>query len=176
MNRYFLTGIAVEGFRGINNENQPLRLKFKPEAVNSVFAANGTGKSSIFEALCFAIRGHVPKLRALQVAEHPENYISNLFHSTSTATIELELEDEAGQKAVIQVLRSTTGVRTVSSPSGLPNPEEVLNSLDEDFTLLDYERFTNFINRTPLERGRSFAALLGLSGYSPATAVDSEPE
>lgn len=125
MSRYFLTGITVEGFRGINNENQPLQLKFKPEAVNSVFAANGTGKSSIFEALCFAIRGHVPKLRALQVAEHPENHISNLFHSTNTATIELELEDDLDQKAVIRVLRSAAGARTVSSPSGLPNPEHV---------------------------------------------------
>lgn len=166
MSRYFLTGITVEGFRGINNENQPLQLKFKPEAVNSVFAANGTGKSSIFEALCFAIRRHVPKLRALQVAEHPEKYVSNLFHSASTATIALELEDEQGQKAAIQVLRNAAGARTVSSPSGLSNPEGVLKSLDEDFTLLDYEQFTNFINRTPLERGRSFAALLGLSGYS----------
>lgn len=166
MSRYFLTGITVEGFRGINNENQPLRLKFKPEAVNSVFAANATGKSSIFEALCFAIRGHIPKLRALQVAEHPEKYISNLFHSKGTATVELELEDDLGQKSIIQVLRSAGGLRTVSSPSGLPNPEAVLKSLDEDFTLLDYEQFTDFINRTPLERGRSFAALLGLSGYS----------
>jgi DNA repair exonuclease SbcCD ATPase subunit len=54
---YFLTRVKVEGFRGINNEKQPLELRFKPEAVNSVFAVNSTGKSSIFEALCYAIRG-----------------------------------------------------------------------------------------------------------------------
>ena len=74
MTHYFLTRVKVEGFRGINNENQPLELKFKPEAVNSVFAVNATGKSSIFEALCYAIRGDVPKLRNLQAIERPGNY------------------------------------------------------------------------------------------------------
>lgn len=166
MSRYFLTKLKVEGFRGINNENQALQLSFKPDAVNSVFAANATGKSSIFEALCYAIRGYIPKLRALQTGEHPEKYISNLFHSAATAMIELELEDDFGQKHVIQVARSAGGQRTTSSPSGLASPDEVLKSLDEDFTLLDYEQFNSFINRTPLERGRSFSALLGLSGYS----------
>jgi hypothetical protein len=166
MSRYFLTKLSVEGFRGINNENQPLELKFNPTAVNSVFAANATGKSSIFEALCFAIRGYVPKLQQLQAGEHPERYVVNLFHSVGNALVELELEDEGGEKHSIEVQRSSNGQRTVTSSSGLTDPIAVLKSLDEDFTLLDYEQFTNFINRTPLERGRSFAALLGLSGYS----------
>jgi DNA repair exonuclease SbcCD ATPase subunit len=96
VSRYFLTRVKVEGFRGINNEDQPLELRFKPESVNSVFAANASGKSSIFEALCFAIKGHVPKLRHLQAGEEPDKYISNLFHSKKTAVVELELQDEAG--------------------------------------------------------------------------------
>jgi DNA repair exonuclease SbcCD ATPase subunit len=166
MSRYFLTKLRVEGFRGINNENQPLELKFKPDSVNSVFAANGTGKSSIYEALCFAIRGHIPKLRAMQATEKPDAYVANLFHSSSTAFVELELQDEAGQKHTIVVTRSPGGQRVVTSPSGMADPDETLRSLDEDFTLLDYDQFTNFIINTPLERGRTFAALLGLSGYS----------
>lgn len=166
MSRYFLVRILIEGFRGINNENQPLELGFKADAVNSVFAANATGKSSIFEALCYAIRGHVPKLRALQAAERPDQYVTNLFHSGRTAAVELDLLDEANQRHVIRVRRTATGQRVVDSPSGSTDPEGMLKSLDEDFTLLDYEQFASFINRTPLERGRSFAALLGLSGYS----------
>lgn len=166
MSRYFLTKLRVEGFRGINNENQPLELKFKPDSVNSVFAPNGTGKSSIYEALCFAIRGHIPKLSAMQAGEKPENYVANLFHSSSTAVIELELQDEAGNKHSISVTRSPGGQRVVTSPSGIADPDAILRSLDEDFTLLDYDQFTNFITNTPLERGRTFAALLGLSGYS----------
>ena len=166
MSRYFLTRIRIEGFRGINNENQPLELKFKPDSVNSVFAANATGKSSIFEALCYAIRGHIPKLRALQAGEQPEKYVANLFHSTNTAVVEIELEDEAAGKHTIRVTRTPSGQRVVDSPSGATDPDAILKSLDEDFTLLDYEQFNSFINITPLERGRSFAALLGLSGYS----------
>lgn len=166
MNRYFLTRLKVEGFRGINNENQPLELKFKPDSVNSIFAPNGTGKSSIYEALCFAIRGHIPKLRAMQAGEKSENYVANLFHSSNTAFVELELEDQAGTRHVIVVTRSPDGRRVVTSPSGMTDPDATLRSLDEDFTLLDYDQFTNFIINTPLERGRSFAALLGLSGYS----------
>jgi hypothetical protein len=108
----------------------------------------------------------VPKLQLLQAGEQPEKYVANLFHSSGTARVEVELEDENGQRHTIRVERGANGARTVTSPSGAADPETVLKSLDEDFTLLDYEQFTTFINRTPLERGRSFAALLGLSGYS----------
>ncbi len=49
MTRYFLGSLAIEGFRGINNDGDPLLLKFKADAVNSIHAPNGVGKSSIFE-------------------------------------------------------------------------------------------------------------------------------
>jgi len=49
MARYFLGCLSIEGFRGINNDGDPLVLKFKSDAVNSVHAPNGVGKSSIFE-------------------------------------------------------------------------------------------------------------------------------
>ncbi len=166
MTHYFLTRIKIEGFRGINNENQPLELKFKPESVNSVFAINATGKSSIFEALCYAIRGYVPKLRELQASERPEDYVANLFHSGSTATVELEIVDDTGVKTTITVIRTPNGNRTVACSPTSADPIPILKALDEDFTLLDYEQFTKFINSTPLDRGRSFSALLGLSGYT----------
>ncbi|MFH7322263.1 AAA family ATPase [Aeromicrobium sp. JJY06] len=171
MSRYFLTRVKIEGFRGINNEDQPLELRFKPESVNSVFAANASGKSSIFEALCFAIKGHVPKLRLLQAGEDPDRYVANLFHSRKTAVVELEIQDEGGVQSLIRVTRTPAGARVVDSPSGLGDPDRVLRSLNEDFTLLDYEEFTRFIDRTPLERGRSFASLLGLSAYSQLRQV-----
>ena len=166
MTHYFLTRVKVEGFRGINNENQPLELKFKPEAVNSVFAVNATGKSSIFEALCYAIRGEVPKLRNLQAIERPGNYVANLFHSGGTATVELDLVDDQGTLTTITLIRSPNGTRSVTAVPASADPEPILKALDEDFTLIDYEQFTRFINCTPLDRGRSFSALLGLSGYS----------
>src|SRR3546814_4866096 len=36
----------------------------------------------------------------------------------------------------------------------------------EAFALLDYRNFARFIEDSPLERGRTFSALLGLSAYS----------
>ena len=64
MARYFLTRLRVEGFRGINNEANPLDLRFSPTAVNSVFAVNAIGKSSAVVAVlayfflfCFLARG-----------------------------------------------------------------------------------------------------------------------
>jgi DNA repair exonuclease SbcCD ATPase subunit len=169
--RYFLASIKVEGFRGINNEGDPLELKFKPDCVNSVFAVNATGKSSVFEALCYAIRGVVPKLQVLQAHEKPEEYVCNRFHSKGTATIQLDFlpDDGSSDPVTVRVERDSSGTRKVSSPSGYADPEALLDSLNEDFTLLDYQTFQDFIDSTPLNRGRSFAALLGLSRYSLTT-------
>lgn len=167
MSRHFLRSIAIEGFRGINNSGDPLVLKFKPECVNSVHAQNGGGKTSIFEALQFAIRGEIPRLTTLQEAEQGDSYIVNKFHPAKLATIELTFApDSGGADVVVVVKRTGAGVRTVSSPSGHPDPDSFLRSLDEDFVLVDYHTFASFIDATALNRGRSFAALIGLSSYS----------
>ena len=167
MPRYFLTRLAVEGFRGINNENDPLDIHFRPDEVNSIFAVNGIGKSSIFEALCYAIHGTIPKLQSLQAREHSEAYYCNLFHSRKLATIWLEFQPDNGRDIVsILVNRDEAGNRTVSSPSGHPAPEKFLASLKEAFSLLDYRTFARFIEESPLNRGRTFSALLGLANYS----------
>ena len=75
MTRYFLESVTIEGFRGINNDGDPLVLRFRPDAVNSIHAPNGVGKSSIFEALHFAVHGTVPRLENLQGAEQGPSYI-----------------------------------------------------------------------------------------------------
>ena len=167
MPRYFLTRLAVEGFRGINNENAPLDIKFEPNSVNSVFAVNGNGKSSIFEALYYAIHGTIPKLDLLQASEQPQNYYCNRFHSRNTASILVELQPDDGTAPVaIQIDRDAQGTKTVNSPSGHANPEGFLATLKEAFALLDYRTFTRFIEESPLKRGRTFSALLGLAEYS----------
>lgn len=165
--RYFLTELSVEGFRGIRNEGSPLTLKFDPCVVNSVFAPNGMGKSSIYEALQYAIKGEVPHLADMQSHENPDRYLSNLFHSSGESTIKLRLRpDDHSAEVEVLVHRSAEGERTVSSPTGYQDPEGLLQSLDEDFTLLDYSTFTRFIEDTALDRGRSFSSLLGLSEYT----------
>ena len=167
MTRYFLRQISLEGFRGINNSGQPLVLTFKPDCVNSIHAQNAVGKTSIFEALQFAIKGEIPRLTNLQEGEQGGSYVVNKFHPGHVATIELIFApDDGGADTSIKVTRTAGGTRTVTSPSGHPAPEEFLRSLDEDFVLVDYQAFTGFIDATALVRGRSFAALIGLSSYS----------
>lgn len=167
MTRYFFTSVSIEGFRGINNDGDPLVLKFRPDAVNSVHAPNGVGKTSIFEALHFAIYGTVPRLEILQDAEQGESYVINKFHPQRTATIALKFSSDDGTPDVeITVTRQGNGRRIVSSPSGHADPEGFLVSLREDFVLVDYPRFASFVDCTALQRGRSFASLVGLSRYS----------
>jgi DNA repair exonuclease SbcCD ATPase subunit len=167
MTRYFIKGLQIEGFRGINNQGDPLELSFKTDRVNSIFAANALGKSSIFEALSFALRGTVPKLDCLPSADNPAEYYANRFHGTGVATINIRLEpDDSSSEIEIAVSRDQLGSRVVTSPSGFPNPEEFLRTLDTELALLDHEMFMKFISDTPLTRGRTFSGLLGLSPLS----------
>jgi hypothetical protein len=167
MARYYLAQISIEGFRGINNDGDPLVIKFKPTAVNSVHAHNGVGKTSIFEAIHFAIFGTVPRLTRLQGAEHPEQYVVNRFHPGRKAEVILWFEADDGSATVeITVTRAQAGGRLVSSNSGHADPEGFLRSLREDFVLVDYAKFADFVDSSALDRGRSFASLVGLSRYS----------
>lgn len=167
MSRYFLSSAAIEGFRGINNDGDPLVLKFKHDAVNSVHAPNGVGKSSIFEALHFALHGTVPRLAGMQDAEQGSSYIVNKFHPAHQATVALVFKSDDGTPDVsITVTRTAAGGRVVTSPSGRADPDSFLADLCEDFVLVDYPRFASLVDCSALERGRSFASLVGMSRYS----------
>jgi recombinational DNA repair ATPase RecF len=163
---WFLEGLEVEGFRGINNEGSPLQLKFKPDCVNSVSAPNAVGKSSLYDALCFALRGKVDKLERLLQAERPQDYYLNRFHSGATGTVTLIVRPDDGGPAVsITIKRSSIGVRTVTATGGVDG-EALLAELNREFVLLDGKTFRDFIDDKALERGRSFAGLLGLARYA----------
>ena len=172
MPRYFLTRLAVEGFRGINNESDPLDLQFRPDVVNSVFAANGCGKSSVFEALYYAIFGDLKKLESLHAEERPQDYYCNRFHSKKTASILLEFTpDDDSNTISFKVSRDSSGSRSVKSLNGHPDPEGFLSTLQEAFVFLDYPTFIRFIENSPLKRGRTFSSLIGLAEYSDCRQV-----
>jgi hypothetical protein len=162
-----LKQLNIEGFRGINNQGEPLVLSFKTDQVNSVFGANALGKSSTFEAISYAIKREVRKLEELPASEGGSDYYVNRFHGTGTSTIGLLLAADDGTATIdVSVIRGSDGRRIVISPSGVANPDEFLRSLDSQLTLLDHDTFLKFVNDTPLKRGRTFSGLLGLSPLS----------
>lgn len=163
---WFLVGLEIEGFRGINNEGDPLKITFKSDCISSVSAPNGVGKSSIYDALCFAIKGEIPKLDRLLHSERPQEYYLNRFHPGGVGTIKLTLlPDNGGPPVAIIVTRTAAGTRSVSGPAGV-DAEAVLAELNREFVLLDANTFQSFIDYKALERGRAFAGLLGLAQFS----------
>jgi hypothetical protein len=63
------------------------------------------------------------------------------------------------------VQRDNAGNRTITTSDG-SDGEALLQSLNREFVLLDADTFRTFMDDTPLNRGRSFAGLLGLGSYS----------
>jgi len=163
---WFLEGLSIEGFRGINNEGKPLELKFKSDKINSVSAVNGVGKTSVYDAIRYAISGRLPWLEELPPGDRDGEYYLNRFHPAQTATIKLSLREMVtNQPCEIEVKRDSSGTRTVSA-SGTWDGNAILQSLNREFVLLDGPTFQNFIAAKPQARGRTFAGLLGLSDYS----------
>jgi hypothetical protein len=126
----------------------------------------------VFEALCYSLKGEVPKLVELPSSERATEYYKNRFHSLEQATIVLTLTPDDGQAAeVVQVQLNADGARTVHSPSGHTDPEALLESLNNDLVLLDNREFLRFVEDTPLARGRALSSLLGLSKLSELRQV-----
>ena len=92
MSGWLLQRIEIEGMRGINNEGEPLVIKFKDSCITSISAPNGVGKSSIFDALSFAIRGTIPKLDDLPTSERGKDYYVNRFHRLSRGQSEADAD------------------------------------------------------------------------------------
>lgn len=163
---WLLEGLSIEGFRGINNQGKPLELKFHADKVNSISAVNGVGKSSVYDAVRYAICGAVQWLEDLPASERGADYYLNKFNTSRTATITLKLVAEpGGQQIAITVKRDAQGNRTVSSTPAA-DAAGILQSLNREFVLLDGHTFQSFISAKPLDRGRTFSGLLGLAQYS----------
>lgn len=163
---WLLEGLSIEGFRGVNNEGQPLELKFDPSKVSSVSAVNGVGKTSVYDAVRYGITGKLPWLDELPAAERDRDYYQNRFHSTGQATIKLRLLAEpGGEKCEITVVRDAIGVR-IESATAPWDAKLILAALNREFVFLDGPTFQKFISAPPLTRGRTFSGLLGLSAYS----------
>lgn len=166
--RYLLKELKIEGFRGINNATMPLTIAFHPDKVNSVFASNAQGKSSVFQALCYALTGQLHALHGMHRSEDAGEYLTNRFHPTRTAVISLTLTDDSARPRdlVFEITVSPVGRRAISAPPEISHPEVFLKELAGPLTLLDYSTFQRFVADSPLDRGRTFSSLLGLERLS----------
>lgn len=163
---WLLEGVSIEGFRGVNNEGHPLELKLNPAKVSSISAVNGVGKTSVYDAVRYAITGKLPWLDDLPAAERDKDYYQNRFHSTGQSTIKLRLVAEpGGEKCEIIVNRDALGLRSVTATPPW-DATAILTALNREFVFLDGPTFQKFIAAPPLVRGRTFSGLLGLSAYS----------
>ena len=167
MSEYFLKSLSIEGFRGIYNKDYPLVLDFDQLRPNSIHAVNGVGKSSVYEAISYALFGKVLKLYQLQLQEGREGYLNNLFHPSEDGVIELQLIDSSSAEIISsQILSKPDGTRQITRPSGHPAPSDVLSELASSFVMLDHDAVQRFVAANPTERARELSKLLGLHEYS----------
>ena len=95
------------------------------------------------------------------------NYYCNLFHCDKRSSIELTFNpDDSSGNVVISVERNPDGSKNVTSPSGHADPHGFLKEISSELVFLDNKIFQKFIEDSPLDRGRSFAKLLGSSQLS----------
>lgn len=163
MSNYYIKEIFIEGFRGINNENSPLHVKFNFEGVTSFFAANGQGKSSIYEAIYYCINDKFPKIEKLHRDLRDYSTITNLFHSTD-CQIKLVFIDETHSEVNVNYIIDSNSNKSITSPD-ITNPKQFINNLKDEHNFLDYATFTNIINESPEEAGKIFSALIGYSKF-----------
>jgi recombinational DNA repair ATPase RecF len=164
--KYYINDIEIEGFRGINNEGAPLKLSLKTNKVNSIFAPNGMGKSSVFDSLSFLIRGRIDRIDEMKNNSDNNDYYNNKFHSQKKATVKVTFtSDNEPQKVyTVEVIKEIDGDRKIISNH--PSPLEFLESMNHENLFLDYQSFNSFVLESPLNRGREFSLLLGLSKLS----------
>lgn len=163
MAKIFIKSISIEGFRGINNDGNPLLIDFKTDGVTSIFGENGKGKSSIFEAFLFSILGRIIRFDDYHGDIKDKKAIKNLFHPRD-GNIVIEFIDDSNNVSDIIVLVNANGDRSIRSFS-IPNPEAFLVSLCSNLNFLDYKSFEKIMLTSSEETGKLFSNLVGFGGF-----------
>lgn len=163
MSKIYIKSISIEGFRGINNENDPLKIPFNHNGVTSFFAENGMGKSSIYEALYYCINGYLPKFDDLHRDIRDDKTKKNLFHSNN-GKIEIIFINDNNIETKIEFEVNDRGDRNIIY-SSIPDPQIFLDSIYSDQNFLDYNTFIQILIKSPEETGKLFSELVGFSGF-----------
>jgi hypothetical protein len=162
-NKYYIKSISIEGFRGINNQGNPLIINFQSDGVTSLFGENGKGKSSIFEAIIFSILGRIVRFDNYHGDIKDKKTIKNIFHSGS-GNIKIDFIDSDSSIVKIDIDIDSNGVRTFNACS-ITDPEKFLESLASDLNFLDYNSFEKIILQSSEDTGKLFSNLVGFGNF-----------
>lgn len=164
MNRQFIKSISIEGFRGINNKGNPLIIDFNKDGITSIFSPNGGGKSSIFDALSYCLNNELKCFKSIEHENQDYKTVRNLFHE-GDGKIVIELEDDKLIANKIEFKIDTNGHKEIVSPNK-PLAELLINQIMDIHNFLDYNSFTDIINNSPENAGKTFLRLIGYEKFS----------
>lgn len=142
----------------------------------SLEGPTGSGKSSLIDAMIFALYGKIPRLGGNTVAPAisagaERARVSFRFVAGDvvyTATRQLERAATGGARATEVRLETETGPVASGSSDVTPEVTRLLNLSYEDFTrtvVLPQGEFARFLTATPKERQELLRGLLGLDVY-----------
>ncbi|MFC6429563.1 AAA family ATPase [Nocardiopsis tropica] len=169
--RSYLTGIRVQGFRGIG---RPSELTFPPgPGLTVIVGRNGSGKSSFAEAAEAALTGRNPRWDAMPTGWR-DGWRNLHYDERTEATVDIHV---AGDEGPTRITRRWTGesVRSARGEVVRPNGEVApLRTLDWGESLVRYRPFLSYDELGRTVTGRSaelydtLTALLGLTGLAEA--------
>jgi DNA repair exonuclease SbcCD ATPase subunit len=162
--------VNLSGFRGVNT---PRSVKFG-RGVTLLFGANGSGKSSVLQAIEWSLTSSLPYLSGHDFVR--EDAIANLFHR-KLSTVETVLRDGEQSLTCTRTRRMAKSTTRGSSEFTLEFEKKVLhdaeaqNKIDslmgfagEDYSKVVYlhqESVKELLSADPKERSRAVDKLLG---------------
>lgn len=163
MSNQYIKSISIEGFRGINNENNPLEIDFNTKGITSIFAPNGIGKSSIFDALSYCLNDELKCLKPLTHENSDYKSIRNIFHGGDGKII-INLEDNNGNLNTVEFKINNNGDKELISTE--PHLPALLEGIKDIHNFLDYNAFADIIYSNQEDAGKIFLKLIGYESFS----------
>jgi len=166
-----LTGLTIDGFRGFN---RPMDLDFDASAV-LLHGPNGSGKTSVFDALQWLLLGDIPRLQQWRLRKTDE-FLTNAYAAPEHATVEGRFALAFGEITAVRKGDRRRSVLEVQDSSGHytgPEAEAALAQhlisgdlpLDEVLYtsgLLQQDDLRQLLQTKPDARYRQLMRLLGL--------------
>ncbi|WP_017573397.1 ATP-binding protein [Nocardiopsis halotolerans] len=169
--RAYLTGIRVQGFRGIG---RPAELTFDAgPGLTVIVGRNGSGKSSFAEAAEAALTGRNPRWDSMPTGWR-DGWRNLHYDERTEATVDIHI---AGDEGSTRISRRWTGESVRSARGEVVHPDgEVspLRTMEWGENLVRYRPFLSYDELGRTVTGRSaelydtLTGLLGLSGLAEA--------